>query len=62
MDMIVWQRSEIFFLPLLCVQEIAFYSLALLIINRLSEILVSATSTLLPCKHHRSGQGKRCTC
>jgi O-antigen/teichoic acid export membrane protein len=49
LDMVVWQRSEVFFLRRAALmQEIAFYSLAYIIVNRLAEVLTSATSTLLP--------------
>lgn len=58
LDMVVWQRSEIFFLRNQSVwQQIAFYSLAYLLVNRLSELLVSATSTLLPLQAFRAGEG-----
>jgi O-antigen/teichoic acid export membrane protein len=55
LDMVVWQRSEVFFLRRAALmQEIAFYSVAYIIANRLAEVLTSATSTLLPMQAHNA--------
>jgi O-antigen/teichoic acid export membrane protein len=48
LDMVVWQRSEIFFLKRSStLKEVAFYSLAFLIAGKLAEVVGGITSTLL---------------
>jgi len=54
LDMVVWQRSETFFLGRYSTwAEIGFYSIAYLMISRLNDALVAATSTLLPLQASR---------
>jgi O-antigen/teichoic acid export membrane protein len=54
LDMVVWQRSETFFLKSYSLwQEIGFYSVAYVIVSKLNEALVAATSTLLPLQSSR---------
>ena len=58
LDMVVWQRSEVYFLKQSFLwQEIAFYSISYLLVNRLTELLTSATSTLLPIQAFDSASG-----
>jgi O-antigen/teichoic acid export membrane protein len=54
LDMVVWQRSETLFLRRYSLwQEVGFYSIAYLIVSRLNETLVAATSTLMPLQTNR---------
>ena len=49
LDMVVWQRSELFFLKRYSgLKEIAFYSIAYLMASKIGEVVVIMTSTLLP--------------
>ena len=61
LDMVVWQRSETYFLKHYSLwQEIGFYSIAYLIVSKLNEGLVAVTSTLMPLQSSRfaaSGKG-----
>jgi O-antigen/teichoic acid export membrane protein len=48
-DMVVWQRSEVWFLERYCsASEVAFYTIAFLVVGKLAAIPLAATSHLTP--------------